>query len=42
MILAGPAVNIAIAFVIIWALFLANGQTVASHGQPVPTTTVAA
>jgi regulator of sigma E protease len=27
-ILAGPAVNLLIAFVIIWALFLSNGQTV--------------
>jgi regulator of sigma E protease len=30
-ILAGPAVNIAIAFIIIWALFLANGQSVPSQ-----------
>jgi regulator of sigma E protease len=29
-ILAGPAVNIAVAFLIIWALFLANGQSVPS------------
>ncbi len=29
-ILAGPAVNLVIAFVIIWVLFLANGQSVAS------------
>jgi regulator of sigma E protease len=29
-ILAGPGVNLLIAFVIIWALFLSNGQTVAS------------
>ncbi|HEY1590544.1 MAG TPA: site-2 protease family protein [Solirubrobacteraceae bacterium] len=41
-ILAGPAVNIAVAFIIIWALFLANGQTVMSHGQPVPSTRIAA
>ena len=27
-ILAGPAVNLAIAFVIVWALFLSNGQAV--------------
>ena len=27
-IVAGPVVNIAIAFVLIWALFLANGQSV--------------
>ena len=30
-ILAGPAVNIFIAFAIFWALFLANGTTVPSH-----------
>jgi regulator of sigma E protease len=30
-ILAGPAVNIAVAFLIIWALFLANGQAVPSQ-----------
>jgi regulator of sigma E protease len=30
-ILAGPAVNIAVAFIIIWALFLANGQAVPSN-----------
>jgi regulator of sigma E protease len=29
-ILAGPAVNLAIAFVIVWALFLANGEAVPS------------
>jgi regulator of sigma E protease len=29
-ILAGPAMNLAIAFVIVWALFLANGQAVPS------------
>ncbi len=29
-ILAGPAVNLVIAFVIVWALFLANGESVAS------------
>ena len=29
-ILAGPAVNIAIAFIIVWALFMANGQAVAT------------
>ncbi len=29
-ILAGPAVNLLVAFAIIWALFLANGQTVTS------------
>jgi regulator of sigma E protease len=30
-ILAGPAVNLVIAFVIIWALFLSNGENVASN-----------
>jgi regulator of sigma E protease len=30
-ILAGPAVNLLIAFVIIWALFLANGESVVSN-----------
>src|SRR5436305_6627707 len=29
-ILAGPAVNLVIAFLIIWALFLANGEAVAT------------
>ena len=29
-ILAGPAVNIAIAFIIVWALFMSNGQAVAT------------
>src|SRR5437868_10048076 len=29
-ILAGPAVNLLIAFVIIWALFVSNGQPVAT------------
>src|SRR5205085_6106850 len=29
-ILAGPAVNLLLAFVIVWVLFVANGQTVAS------------
>ena len=29
-ILAGPAVNLAIAFIIVWALFVANGQAVAT------------
>jgi len=29
-ILAGPAVNLLVAFLIIWALFLSNGETVAS------------
>ena len=31
MISAGPAVNVLIAFAILWALFLANGQYVATH-----------
>ena len=38
-ILAGPAVNLAIAFLIIWALFLSNGQSVPS--QRVVTVTAA-
>src|ERR1700716_2960971 len=29
-IMAGPVVNLVIAFVLVWALFLANGQAVAS------------
>src|SRR5262249_16339904 len=29
-ILAGPAVNLAIAFVLVWVLFMANGQSVAT------------
>src|ERR1700686_5299188 len=29
-ILAGPAVNLVIAFVIVWALFLSNGQSVST------------
>jgi regulator of sigma E protease len=40
-ILAGPAVNLALAFVIVWALFLSNGQSVpvnrvalVEHGKP--------
>ncbi len=33
---AGPAVNIFIAFAIIWALILSQGQNVLVHGQPVP------
>jgi regulator of sigma E protease len=42
-ILAGPAVNLLIAFVIVWAIFLANGKPVyTANGQPVPNTTVAA
>ena len=30
-ILAGPAMNLLLAFVIVWALFLSNGQAVVSH-----------
>jgi regulator of sigma E protease len=42
-ILAGPAVNLLIAFVIVWALFLSQGQTVVGKdGQPVVTHQVAA
>jgi regulator of sigma E protease len=41
-ILAGPAVNLVIAFVILWALFLSNGQLVMRHGQPVASKQVAA
>ena len=41
-ILAGPVVNIVIAFVIIWALILSQGQNVLVHGQPVATKQVAA
>jgi regulator of sigma E protease len=36
-ILAGPAVNLAIAFVIVWALFLSNGEPATKNGQPVVT-----
>jgi regulator of sigma E protease len=40
-ILAGPGMNLLIAFVIVWALFLSNGQPVIRDGQPVPSTSVA-
>jgi regulator of sigma E protease len=40
-ILAGPAVNLLIAFVIVWALVMSAGQPVTSHGQPVLTKNVA-
>ncbi len=40
-ILAGPAVNLLIAFAIIGAIFLAQGIVVTSHGQPVVSHTVA-
>ena len=39
-ILAGPAVNLAIAFIIMTVLFASNGQYVLQHGQPVATRTV--
>jgi regulator of sigma E protease len=41
-ILAGPVVNIVIAFAIIWALILSQGQNVLVHGQAVATKQVAA
>ena len=41
-ILAGPAVNLVIAFVIVWALVISAGQPVTSHGQPVLNKDVAA
>jgi len=41
-ILAGPAVNLLIAFVIVWALFWSNGQAVVRHGQQVASKQVAA
>jgi regulator of sigma E protease len=34
-ILAGPAMNLLIAFVIVWALVMSAGQPATSHGQPV-------
>jgi regulator of sigma E protease len=34
-ILAGPAMNLLIAFVIVWALVMSTGQPATSHGQPV-------
>ncbi len=40
-ILAGPAVNLAIAFIIMAVLFASNGQYVFHNGQPVATRTVA-
>jgi regulator of sigma E protease len=40
-ILAGPAVNLVIAFVIMAVLFASNGQYVFHNGQPVATRTVA-
>jgi regulator of sigma E protease len=41
-ILAGPAVNLAIAFFIVWALILSDGQQVVKNGQAVPSKNVAA
>src|SRR5215475_14177697 len=41
-ILAGPAVNLLIAFLIVWGLFLSEGHTVTHNGQPVVSTKVAA
>ncbi len=35
-ILAGPAVNLLIAFLLLMGLFLSQGAVVTSHGQPVP------
>src|SRR5579884_3480081 len=41
-ILAGPAMNLLIAFFIVWALVMAAGQTKTVNGQPVLTKDVAA
>jgi regulator of sigma E protease len=41
-ILAGPVMNLLIAFFIVWALVLSAGQTKTVNGQPVPNQTVAA
>ena len=41
-ILAGPAMNLLIAFVIVWALVMSGGQPATSHGQPVLNKDVAA
>jgi regulator of sigma E protease len=41
-ILAGPAMNLLIAFVIVWALVISAGQPATSHGQPVLNKDVAA
>jgi regulator of sigma E protease len=40
-ILAGPAMNLLIAFGIVYALILSAGQTVTKNGQPVPNKSVA-
>jgi regulator of sigma E protease len=39
-ILAGPAVNLLIAFLILFGVYLAQGAFVVKHGQPVSTTSV--
>jgi regulator of sigma E protease len=39
-ILAGPVVNLLIAFFILFGVYLAHGVTVVKHGQPVSTTTI--
>jgi regulator of sigma E protease len=41
-ILAGPAMNLLIAFVIVWGLVMSSGQPATSHGQPVVSRNVAA
>ena len=41
-ILAGPAMNLLIAFAIVWALVMSAGQTVTKNGQPVLTKNVVA
>jgi regulator of sigma E protease len=40
-ILAGPAVNLLIAFALLLGIFWSQGEVVLRHGQPVPTRTVA-
>src|ERR1700738_607740 len=40
-ILAGPAVNLLIAFVLLFGIFWSQGIVVTSHGQPVATRSVA-
>jgi regulator of sigma E protease len=41
-ILAGPAMNLLIAFVLLWGIFWSQGVVVLHHGQPVASHTVAA
>jgi regulator of sigma E protease len=41
-IVAGPAVNVLIAFLIVGGIYLAQGHNVTRHGQPVATKTIAA